>query len=72
MKVKELIDVLKTFDEELIVTLQVREDSTMLRHVHVETKDHHTYDQGDHVLDFYELDKCLMLSDDDEPEFYED
>lgn len=63
MTVKELIEQLKKFDENLIVCVDCFEDTNLLRQVRVETKKNHCYDQGDHVVECNEFTECLMLSD---------
>ena len=63
MKVKELIELLSKFDENLVVCVHCFEDTNPLTQVRIETKENHCYDQGDHVLEFGDLKECVMLSD---------
>lgn len=63
MKVKELIERLKEFDENLEVAVYCNEDTDLVRQIRVETKDNHCYDQDYHILDVEDdLFKCVMIS----------
>lgn len=61
--VKELIEQLSKFDENLVVCVHCFEDTNPLEQVRIETKKKHCYDQGDHVLEFMDFKECVMLSD---------
>ena len=63
MKVKELIELLSKFDENLDVCVHCNEDTASLKQVRLESDENHCYDQGDHILECWNIGKCVMLSD---------
>ena len=64
MKVKELIEKLKEYDENLEICLQVEECTAKIECIKYETKDNYSYDKNGHIIEYEGWNECLTLSDD--------
>ena len=65
MKVKDLIARLQEFDGELEVGVCAWEGTNSVAQVRVETRNNHCYDKGDHIIDVEEVDKMVMIADEE-------
>ena len=63
MKVEKLIEELKKYPNDFEVCLCVNESTGSLQQVRGETFKTRCYDKGDHILEFLQIDRCVMLGD---------
>lgn len=62
--VGELIKMLQKYDNNLPVAIATFEHTNLIDEVRLETINDHCYDKGDHILEVTDLNKCVMLADD--------